>query len=132
MKGTVRGAYATFGTPRLGSSAWRIQDARSADPLTLTCEEPPVFLFANAFGNAVNERSPSPYESGSDNNSRLIVIANGCYWAAAGDTTLGRASELLLFQTVGAGVEPLLLFCSPEFGDAAARPLSELASPGVP
>ncbi|MDB5837838.1 MAG: hypothetical protein JWR14_7668 [Caballeronia sp.] len=52
MKGTVRGAYATFGTPRLGSSAWRIQDARSADPLTLTREEPPVFLFANAFGNA--------------------------------------------------------------------------------
>jgi len=61
-----------------------------------------------------------------------IVIAISYYWPAAGDTTLGRASELLLGQTVAAGVDPLALFCVPEFDDAAAWPLSELASPGVP
>jgi hypothetical protein len=64
--------------------------------------------------------------------SQLIVIANSCYWPATGDFTLGVASELLLFQTVGAAVEPLMLFGTPEFADAAALPLSELVAPGVP
>jgi len=64
--------------------------------------------------------------------SLLIVIANSCYRPAAGDTTLGRASELLFGQTVGAGVEPFTLFGIPEFADPAGLPLSELVVPGVP
>jgi hypothetical protein len=58
---------------------------------------------------------------------------NSAYWPAAGDTTLGVAKVLLLLGALVPDVELLfVLFGSPEFGDLAAMPLSELVAPGVP
>jgi hypothetical protein len=56
---------------------------------------------------------------------------NRYYLPAAGDTTLGVASVLLLLGALD--VELLfVLLGRPEFGDLAAMPLSELVAPGAP
>ena len=55
------------------------------------------------------------------------------YWPAAGDTTLGVASVLLLLGALVPDVELLFVpFGKPEFGGLLAMPLSELVAPGVP
>jgi hypothetical protein len=65
--------------------------------------------------------------------SRLVVIFNRSYWPAAGDTTLGVASVLLLLGALVPEVELLfVLFGRPEFGDRAPMPLSELVALGEP
>ena len=74
VKGTVRGAYATFGAPRLGRSAWRIHDARSADPL-----HSPVKNRQGSFCQCVKSGHPLPTNPVAMTTSRLIAIANHCY-----------------------------------------------------
>lgn len=65
--------------------------------------------------------------------SRLVVIFSSCYWPAAGDTTLGVASVLLLFGALVPDVELLFVpLGRPEFGGLLAVPLSERVAPGVP
>jgi hypothetical protein len=62
-----------------------------------------------------------------------LLLFNNCYWPAAGDTTLGLASVLLLFGALVPEFAPLfVLLGRPEFGNLAAVPLSELLTPGVP
>lgn len=67
---------------------------------------------------------------------RLFAAAyhpDNCYWPAAGETTLGFASVLLLLGALLPDVELLfVLLGRPEFGDLMALPLSELVAPGVP
>lgn len=65
--------------------------------------------------------------------SRLVAIFNSRYWPAAGDTTLGVASVLLLLGALVPDVELLFVpLGRPEFGALLAVPLSELVAPGAP
>ena len=57
----------------------------------------------------------------------VLLTARGCCYFAAGDLTLGLASELLSGPP-GAGAALLFML----FGDAALMPLSEPVAPGVP
>jgi len=60
----------------------------------------------------------------------LSTVVTRCYCPAAGDTTLGVASVLLVLGALL--VVELLLLGKPEFGAPLAMPLSELGVPGVP
>ncbi|NYH16787.1 hypothetical protein GGD41_004015 [Paraburkholderia bryophila] len=78
----------------------------------------------------------SPIRGSIATYSRLVLhldqaATTGYYWPAAGDTTLGLASVLLLFGALLVDVLFVLLG-RPEFGAPITLPLSEFGVPGVP
>lgn len=104
--------------------------------LPTSCLASPVFQSHEIRAPVVTTRRPARLIRLFAARSRLVLhldqaATTGDYWPAAGDTTLGLASVLLLFGALLVDVLFVLLG-RPEFGAPITLPLSELGVPGVP